>query len=182
MSPRDSLNHPVTDYMSASFAQVEASESVSEAARTMQKAGTTEAVVVSGSVPQGIVTERDILYKVVAAASNPSKVKVGEIMSSPVRTVDASADVGEAIATMSKLGIRRLGVTRNGKIVGIITQKAVVTGKVEQNVPLPELAQPDRFACPYCNAVLESRDALSKHIDRVHMGGLGLLQGDLSKW
>ena len=182
MSLRDSLNQPVSVYMSSFFAQVSATDSVAEAARTMQKADTTEAMVVSGSVPQGIVTERDILYKVVAAGSNPTVVKVRDIMSSPVYTVDEASSVGEAIAKMSKLGIRRLGVTKSGKLVGIITQKAMLTGKADQNIPLPELALPDRFACPYCNAVMKSREELSKHIDRNHMGGPGLLQGDNSKW
>jgi CBS domain-containing protein len=182
VSLRESLNHPVSEYTSTSFARVAATDSVAEAARTMQKAGTTEALVVDGSVPQGIITERDILYKVVAAGSSPSLVKVRDIMSSPVQTTDEASHVGEAIAKMLKLGIRRLAVTRDGKIIGVITQKAMMAGKVEQNVPLPELVQPEGFACPYCNTVLESREGLSKHIDRVHMGGLGLLQGDVSKW
>jgi CBS domain-containing protein len=182
MSLRDSLNQSVSVYMSTFFAQVSATDSVAEAARTMQKANATEAVVVTGSAPQGMVTERDILYKVVAAGSNPSIVKVRDIMSSPVYTVDEASSVGEAIAKMSKLGIRRLGVTRNGKLVGIITQKAMITGKANQNIPLPELAHPEGFACPYCNAIMKSREELSKHIDRDHMGGLGLLQGDTSKW
>jgi CBS domain-containing protein len=182
VSLRDSLNQPVSAYMSSFFAQVSATDSVAEAARTMQKADATEAVVVSGSVPQGMITERDILYKVVATGSNPSVVKVRDVMSSPVYVVDEASSVGEAIAKMSKLGIRRLGVTKNGKLVGIITQKAMITGKANQNIPLPELAHPERFACPYCNAVMKSREELSKHIDRDHMGGLGLLQGDSSKW
>ena len=182
MSLRDSLNQPVSVYMSSFFAMVSATDSVAEAARTMQKADTTEAVVVSESVPQGIVTERDILYKVVATGSNPTVIKVRDIMSSPVYTVDEASSVGEAIAKMSKLGIRRLGVTRNGKLVGMITQKAVIAGKADQNIPLPELAHPERFTCPYCSAVMKSREELSKHIDRDHMGGLGLLQGDTSKW
>lgn len=182
MNLRESLNHPVSDYMATSFVQVAATDSVAEAARSMQKAGATEAIVVSGSVPHGIVTERDILYKVVAAGSNPSMVKVQEIMSSPVQTIDEASKVGEAIAKMSKLGFRRLGVTRNGKLIGTITQKAMVTGKVEQNVPLPELVLPERLNCPYCNAVFKSREELSKHIDRNHMGGFGLLEGDISKW
>jgi len=168
--------------MSTSFARVAVTDSVAEAARAMQRAGATEAMVVSGSEPQGMVTERDILYKVVAAGSNPSLVKVGAIMSSPVQTIDAASSVGDAIAKMSKFGIRRLGLTRDGKIVGIVTQKAMVTGRVGQNVPLPELAHPELFSCPYCNAVSKSREELSKHIDRVHMGGLGLLEGDASKW
>jgi len=182
VSLRDSLNQSVSVYMSAFFAQVSASDSVAEAARRMQGAGATEAMVVSDLVPQGIVTERDILYKVVAAGSDPSVVKVRDIMSSPVYTVDEASSVGEAIAKMSKLGIRRLAVTRNGKLVGIITQKAMVAGKADQSIPLPELARPDRFTCPYCNASMKSREELSKHIDRDHMGGLGLLQGNSSKW
>ena len=182
MSLRESLDDPVSAYTSSSFARVPGTDSVSQAARIMQRAGTTEAVVVTGSVLQGIVTERDILYKVVAAGSNPAMVKVRDIMSSPVQTIDEDSRVGEAIAKMSKLGIRRLGVTRKGKIVGLITQKAMVTGNVEQNIPLPELAYPDAFPCPYCNAMLKAREELSKHIDRVHMGGFGLLQGDMTKW
>jgi len=182
VSLRDSLDRSVSAYMSSSFAQVSSTDSVAEAASKMQKADTTEAMVVSGSVPQGIVTERDILYKVVAAGSNPSAVKVRDIMSSPVYTVDETTSVGDAIAKMSKLGIRRLGVTRNGKLVGVITQMAVITGRADQNIPLPELAHPEGFTCPYCNAVMKSREELSKHIDRDHIGGLGLLQGDNSKW
>ena len=182
MSLRDSLNEPVSAYTSRSFAQVAATDSVAQAARTMQKAGATEAIVVTGSAPQGIVTERDILYKVVAAGSNPSMVKVKDIMSSPIQTIEEAARVGEAISKMSKLGIRRLGVTRKGRIVGMITQKAMVTGNVEQNFPLPELAHPDGFVCPYCNAVVRTREELSKHFDRDHMGGFGLLQGDVTKW
>jgi len=168
--------------MSSSFAQVSATDSVAQAARTMQKAGETEAVVVNNSVPMGIVTERDILYKVVAAGSNPAQVKVREIMSSPVETIDEFSEVGEAIAKMSRLGIRRLGVTSKGKIVAIVTQKAMVTSNVRQNVPLPELAPPSGFACPYCGAEVKTKEDLSKHIDDAHMGGRGLLQGDFSKW
>ena len=182
MSLRDSLNDLVSIYMSSFFAKVSGTDSVAEAARAMQKADTTEAMVVSGSVPQGIVTERDILYKVVAAGSNPSVVKVRDIMSSPVHTVDEASSVGEAIAKMSKLGIRRLGVTRNGNLIGIITQKAMIAGKADQNIPLPELVHPEGFTCPYCNALMKSREELSKHIDHSHMGGPGLLQGDTSKW
>ena len=181
MSLRDSLNNTVSAYTSSSFAQVSPDDSVADAARKMQKSNATEALVVSGSVPQGIVTERDILYKVVAAGSNPSTVRVRDVMSVPVYTVDETSSVGEAIAKMSKLGIRRLGVTRNGKLVGVVTQKAMVTGKADQNIPLPELARPEGFACPYCNAVMKSKEELSKHIDQDHLG-LGLLEGNLSKW
>ena len=182
MTLRESMNELVSAYTSRSFAQVSATDSVAQAARMMQQAGTTEAIVVSDSVPKGIITERDILYKVVAAGSNPSVTKVRDVMSSPVHTIDEGSRVAEAIATMSKHGIRRLVVTREGKIVGMITQKAMVTGNVEQNVPLPELAPATGVVCPYCGSSFKTKEELSKHIDRDHMGGFGLLQGDLTKW
>jgi CBS domain-containing protein len=182
MDLRETLDDPVSAFTSSSFAQVAGTDSVAQAARTMQSAGETEAIVLSESVPVGIVTERDILYRVVAGGASPALVKVGEVMSAPIQTIDETAKVGEAIAKMSKLGIRRLGVTRKGKLIGIVTQKAMVTGNVGQNIPLPELVAPTGFACPYCSASEKTKEELSKHIDRVHMGGMGLLQGDVTKW
>ena len=82
---------------------------------------------------------------------------------------------------MSKLGLRRLAVTRKGQLVGLLTQKAIVSGPLGQHVALPELAKPKAFSCPYCGASMNSREELSKHIDQVHLG-LGLLEGDRSKW
>ena len=182
MNLQESLGRPVLEYASASFARVEAGDSVSQAARVMKKEGATEAIVVRDATPIGIITERDILYKVVAAGENPSTTKVHDVMSSPVETIDEGAKVSDAIAKMSKLGLRRLGVTKKGSIVGMITQKAVVTGNVEQNFTLPELATPSGFVCPYCSAGLKTKEDLSKHIDHVHAGGMGLLQGDVTKW
>ena len=182
MSLQESLNRPVSAYMSKSFAEVDGSDSVAQAARVMQEEGATEAIVVRDGIPVGIITERDILYKVVAAGENPSLIKVRDVMSSPVQTIDEGSKVSEAIAKMSKLGFRRLGVTKDGRVVGMVTQKAVVTGNVGQNFTLPELAPPTGFPCPYCGSVLKTKEDLSKHIDRAHMGGFGLLQGDASKW
>ena len=181
MGIRESLNQPVTDFMSAAFAKVEFDESVSGAAKIMMKARTTEAVVMRDDGPIGIITERDILYKVVADGLDPSRIEVREIMSAPVATVDINSKVADAIAKMSRLGVRRLGVTRRGKLVGLITQKAMVSGELIQNVALPELASPHILVCPYCGASIEDPKGLSRHIDRAHVGG-GLLEGDVSKW
>jgi CBS domain-containing protein len=178
----ESLEEPVSSFMSKEYAQVGVEESIYHAARAMQSAGTTEAVVTENGAPVGMITERDILYKVVAAGLYPQQVKAKDIMSSPLESVEGSAKAKDAIAKMSKLGIRRLGVTVNGKIAGIITQKAVAAGSIDQSIPLPELAAPSTVTCPYCGAKTKSREELSKHIDHTHMGGAGLLQGDLSKW
>lgn len=181
MDLRRSLDQPVSDYMSIGFARVRFDDPVTDAARVMQKARATEAIVMRDDDPVGIVTERDILYKVVAAGLDPSAAKVRDVMSAPVATVDSAAKVVDAIAKMSKLGVRRLAVTRKGKLIGLVTQKAMVSGGLEQHVALPELASPNVLACPYCGAFMGDRDELSRHIDRTHLG-LGLLEGDLSKW
>jgi CBS domain-containing protein len=181
MGLRDSLDRPVSQYTTPAFAKAEATDTVTDAARAMQKEGSTEAIVVKDGAPIGIITERDILYDVVATGSDPTKVRVSDIMSAPVQTIDEGAKVGEAISKMSKLGVRRLGVTRNGKLVGLVTQKAMVSGPVHQSVGLPELAVPNQIRCPYCDAVMKDRNELSRHIDQVHLG-LGLLEGDTSKW
>jgi CBS domain-containing protein len=181
MGLRESLNDLVSAYMTPSYVQVSGEETVTQAAKEMKKSGATETIVVRDGVPLGIVTERDILYKVVAAGANPSSMRVKEIMTSPVETVEESAKVGEAVAKMSKLGVRRLGVTRKGKLVGMVTQKAMVAGDLSGHVALPELASPNRFTCPYCDAELKNGEELSKHIDQVHLGP-GLLEGNRTKW
>lgn len=180
MGLRESLEEPVSRYMSKGYAQVAEDESVHRAAEAMQKAGATEAIVMKGSAPVGIITERDILYRVVAHGLAPQQVKSKDVMSSPLHTIDESAKVAEAISKMSTLGVRRLVVTRGGGLVGMVTQKAVVSGQ-GQVVPIPELGKPGGVSCPYCSAVLNSQAELSKHVDQVHLGP-GLLEGDRSKW
>jgi CBS domain-containing protein len=180
MDLRKSLDQPVSAYMSTGFARVDSDDSVADAARMMQKTGATEAVVMRDDEPIGIVTERDILYKVVAAGLDSSTTEVRDVMSAPVATVDSGAKVADAIAKMSKLGVRRLGVTRKGNLIGLVTQKAMVSGGLEQHVALPELASPNALVCPYCGATMEDRDELSRHINRTHLG-LSLLEGGLSR-
>ena len=70
----------------------------------------------------GIVTERDILKKC-SKGNVCSELKVGNIMSSPLITVDAMAPIGKAAKIMNAKDIRRLLVKSNDSIVGIIRQK-----------------------------------------------------------
>src|SRR5579863_2174454 len=175
MGLKESLEEKVSQHMSTGYVEVGKSDTVTSAAKAMMKSGSTEAVVDASAAVQGIITERDIVYKVVAAGRDPSRTKVGDVMSSPLSTVDADSKVLEAISKMSKLGVRRLGVTKGGKLVGMVTQKAVVSGPTTQSIGLPELSTPKGFRCPYCDAMLKDRNELSKHIDQVHLG-LGLLE------
>lgn len=181
MGLREAFDSPVSSFMSKSFVKVAAEDSVYQAAAVMARMGAGEAVVTEGGAPVGIVTERDILNKVVAAGLSPQHAKVKDIMSSPLETIDESAKVGDAISKMTKLGVRRLVVAREGEVVGMVTQKAIVSGPRGEHVALPELSSPRGYSCPYCDSTMKTKEELSKHIDQVHLGP-GLLEGDSTKW
>lgn len=69
----------------------------------------------------GIVTETDVVRKAVAAGANLAKVTAEKIMTSPIRTIEAYQSVQDAHDLMGDLGIRHLGVTQGGEIVGIVS-------------------------------------------------------------
>jgi signal-transduction protein with cAMP-binding, CBS, and nucleotidyltransferase domain len=69
----------------------------------------------------GIVTETDVVRKAVAAGANLAKVTAEKIMTTPIRTIEAYQSVQDAHDLMGDLGIRHLGVTQGGEIVGIVS-------------------------------------------------------------
>jgi len=71
----------------------------------------------------GIVTERDLVKKVIALGKDPSRTTLGEIMTSPLVTIEADRGLGEATSLMLQRGIRRLVAVDKGKILGIFTQR-----------------------------------------------------------
>ncbi len=71
----------------------------------------------------GMMTERDILRKIVAKGRDPASTAVHEIMTSPLITVNSDSDLGTASRIMDQHRIRRLIVTEEDKIVGIITAR-----------------------------------------------------------
>ncbi len=99
------------------------SKSTRDGAETMLKDKIGSVVVTDGGKFVGIVTERDLLEKVIAAGKNPANVTLGEVMSSPLITIGAGQGLGEATSLMLQKNIRRLIATENGKIVGIFTQR-----------------------------------------------------------
>jgi Mg/Co/Ni transporter MgtE len=74
----------------------------------------------------GIVTERDLVVRVLAKNLVPSSAKSKDFMSSPLLTVQPDAPVTDAARTMSKRDIRRLGVLYKGKLVGIVSSKDIL--------------------------------------------------------
>jgi CBS domain-containing protein len=99
---------------------------VASAAKIMSSSNISCLIVVDDGRFSGIVTETDVLKKAVAAGHNFQKMKVEQIMSSPVRSVPHDLSVMEASRIMEVENIRRLVVLEAGKPVGIITQTDMV--------------------------------------------------------
>ncbi|MCX8153394.1 MAG: CBS domain-containing protein [Candidatus Bathyarchaeota archaeon] len=76
--------------------------------------------------PLGIITERDLVIRVLSKNSKPDTVKAKEIMTSPLVTIDPDATINEAAKKMNKLNIRRLGVLYKGNLVGVVSSKDIL--------------------------------------------------------
>jgi signal-transduction protein with cAMP-binding, CBS, and nucleotidyltransferase domain len=74
----------------------------------------------------GIVTERDLVVRVLAKNISPSSAKAKDFMTTPLVTVEPDKTVSDAARMMSKKDIRRLGVLYKGKLVGIVSSKDIL--------------------------------------------------------
>ena len=114
----------VREAMKTNPITVKTKTSVKVAAELMKKKGIGNCIVIDEK-PIGIITESDILKKVVAEDLKASEVMVEKIMSTPIIVIDPYAYLEEATKTMGKCNIRRLPVIENGELIGIITQKDI---------------------------------------------------------
>jgi len=111
----------VRDFMIKDALTIESTQSVLQAAVLMTEKGEGSIVVIEGGAVKGIVTERDLLFKVTAKHMDPAGLKVTEIMSSPLISIDPEASIREATKIMIDNKIRRLAVIKDGALVGMIS-------------------------------------------------------------
>jgi CBS domain-containing protein len=76
--------------------------------------------------PIGIITERDLVLRVLTKNLKPDTVKAKDIMTSPLVTIEPEATISDAARRMSRLDIRRLGVLYKGNLVGLISSKDIL--------------------------------------------------------
>ncbi|NJE41864.1 cyclic nucleotide-binding/CBS domain-containing protein [Thermococcus sp. GR6] len=100
---------------------VKPDDTVHRIARILSRNKVGSAVVVKDDEIVGIITDRDILDKVVAKGRDPKDVKVEEVMTKNPVTIEDDYEVQDAIDRMMDKGIRRLLVTRFGKPIGFVT-------------------------------------------------------------
>lgn len=110
----------VSDIMSKEVVTVAPKASMGEAAKIMGERHIGSLIVVENRKPAGIVTERDLLSRVIATGMSPHKVKVKDVMASPLISINPSVSIREAARTMiRKKG--RLAVFDGERLVGVVT-------------------------------------------------------------
>jgi CBS domain-containing protein len=117
----------VREAMTSPVLLVHENDSVVRAAKIMMENSLGSIIIQNEkNQPVGIITERDIVFRVIARDMHPRNVSVKEVMSSPLKMVDSETALEDALKTMEKLDIRRLGVTYKGRLEGVISDKDIL--------------------------------------------------------
>jgi CBS domain-containing protein len=118
---------PVREIMTREVCTALQEESLLNASRKMLEYGVGSIVVMENGNPVGIVTEKDIVEKVISRNKVPSDVLLKDIMTSPLIVINPLTSLRDAAQIMLKKGIRRLPIVENGKLVGIITDNDILS-------------------------------------------------------
>lgn len=114
-----------------------ANASAHEAARAMEGNHIGTILVQEGSAALGVVTDRDLTVRVMAAGRDPAATKLAEVMSRNVATLPPSASRMDAVRTMQKHNVRRVPIVDGERIVGVVTLDDLL---LDEAAPLDDLA------------------------------------------
>ena len=117
----------INQLMTKDLVKVQAGTSVDKAARMMTQRRVGSVLVEQNDRLIGIVTEPDIVRKVVGESRHPFSVKVESIMSTPVIGIDERRPITEAADLMQQHGTRHLGVMKNGAIIGVLSVRDLLS-------------------------------------------------------
>ena len=194
------LASPVGEIMRSDVAILEADMTADDGIQAMQEKNARNVLVSVRGEIVGIVSKTDILFKVTSQGRNPSKVKLREIMASPVLAVNPQTTIREALAIMDRKKVRQLMVHAYAAVLGMINREDI-SERVEQiSISLEDTAlsgtpaciidtktitytkdtSKAKYQCPYCGSTFDEAEAMSRHIDRIHEE-TGVLEGDYRK-
>ena len=121
----------VKEIMSSPAYTIDANETIQTAAVKMTENRRGFLIVVQDDNIVGVISDSDILRTVVSQDRKPSEIKVKEVMSAPVVTIDANEDIVEAVKKMKMYKIKRLPVIEEGKVVGVISLSDIAMSSPE---------------------------------------------------
>ena len=133
-----------------------ADKTVSDAARLLRKTNVGSIIVTQKGKAKGIITERDIVHKVIAQGRDPKRTHLKKVMSRPLKVIKASDRIESAALALRNNKVKRLPVVdKGGRLVGIITEGdllRVYPGMVDVISEMQEIRQskPNEFYTGIC--------------------------------
>jgi CBS domain-containing protein len=144
----------VRDVMTKTVVTATPDMSAAQAGKKMVENRVGSVIIVKDGRPIGIVTESDMVAKVIFKNVRPSAIKLEQLMSKPLITTKSSDDIHEAVLMMAQKKIRRLPVIDGDELVGIITDADVIQVSSEINQILDNLIEMNK------ESVLDRRDVI----------------------
>jgi len=129
----------VRDVMTKNVKTVKTDDTVHAAVQKMNKFDIGSVIVTASGRPVGIITETNIMRRIVGPRMDPATIWAKDIMTGPLITIDPNADLTEAAKIMAKNNINRLPVMEGDKLVGLISSTDIVKANPTQLSILEEL-------------------------------------------
>lgn len=134
----------VRDLMSMNFNVFENESTVDKVVKAMSDCDVDYVIVVQSRKPTGIITERDIIVRMLTQGLDPSVVIARAIYTNPLVTIEETATADEAAKLMKDWNIKHLPVTQNGKIVGMLNYLDIAFNVPELLTAMKELYKPSK--------------------------------------
>ena len=162
----------VNDAMTSNVVTVSSTNSAADAAFLMSQNEVGCLIVKNNGEPEGIITESDIITKVVAKDIRASEISIDEIMTKNLIKIDPGRELNEAARFMSKMNIRRLAVVKEGILKGILTAKDIMTvspelteilvenARMENQISYENINTPVPGVCETCGNFMDDLDEI----------------------
>jgi len=134
----------VKDLMSTNVNVFENESTALEVAKAMSDCDADYVIVVQSRKPTGIITERDVIVRMLTQGLDPKVVIARAIYTNPLVTIEETATVKEAAELMKEWKIKHLPVTRNDKIAGMLTYLDIAFNVPELLPAMKELYHPSK--------------------------------------
>lgn len=128
----EALNLPIRFSMRCNPVTVSPSEPVSTLMFRMVANDIGAVIVIDEGKPVGMITERDLLERVITNNKNVYETKAKDVMSKPLVSIETDRPIKEALELMRKHKIRRLAVTENKALIGLVTERRLLSGFLSQ--------------------------------------------------
>jgi CBS domain-containing protein len=189
------LSSPIEHFLNTNVAILEGDKFTDQALNLMKERDVRHV----GEVV-GIVSKTDILFKVMSQGRNPGKVRLREIMTSPVLAVGPQNTVQETLSIMDKHVVRQIIISSHSSVLGMVSRDDIFEKIHMATVSTAHTAikgtpvciinpkaivymkdvSSAKLMCPYCESPFDTKEGLSNHIDRFHSGS-GVLEGDVRR-